>query len=113
MTNFLSKAVCQVDAYSDKCGIWVSSLHCVDPNAQDDGFKTASQETYGTSSFCISSTLASVALDANLQSRCYPYVCYDNNAIKFQIGLSSILCSPTDAGTQKTLSGFSGTLTCP
>ena len=108
-----SKGVCQVNPYSDKCGIWISTLHCVDPNALDDGFKTQSQETYGTTSFCVTSTLASIGLDTNLQSRCYPYVCYDNNAIKFTIGSNNILCSPTDGGTNKTLSGFAGTLTCP
>lgn len=108
-----SKGVCQVNPYSDKCGIWVSTLNCVDADAQDDGWKTQSQEAYGTTSFCVSSTLASVGIDSNLQSRCYPYVCYDNNAIKFIVGGNTILCSPTDAGTPKTLSGFAGSLTCP
>lgn len=112
-TQNFGKAVCQTSTYSDKCGIWVSSLNCVDSKAQDDGSKTISQEAYGTTSFCVSSTLSTVALDPNLQSRCYPYVCHNNGTIVFTVGVNMIVCLSTDYGVNKTLAGLSGYLTCP
>lgn len=51
--------------------------------------------------------------DNNLRSRCYPYVCYNNGTIVFTIGVSMIVCLSSDAGVNKTLAGFSGSLTCP
>jgi proprotein convertase subtilisin/kexin type 5 len=39
----LSKSTCQIDAYSDNCGIWIGTLNCVDVDAQSDGYKSLCQ----------------------------------------------------------------------
>lgn len=109
----MSKSTCQVGTYTDKCGVWVGTLNCVDPDAASDGYKSLCQETYGTSSFCVSSTISTVSIDSTLQSRCYPYTCHDNNNITFMIGVNPLYCAPIDAGKTKALAGYYGTLTCP
>lgn len=42
-TQSLSKGTCQVNAYSDKCGIWVGSFNCADPDSPTEATKSLSQ----------------------------------------------------------------------
>jgi hypothetical protein len=109
----MSKAICQKNSYSDGCGIWIGTLNCVDPDADPDSYKLLCEEAYGTNSFCVKGTIATVSVDNTFQSRCYPYTCYDNNNITFQIGANYLYCTPAEAGVAKALSGYSGSLTCP
>lgn len=67
---------------------------------------------YATNSFCIGSTLGTVALPSTLQSRCYPYAC-GNSSITFTIGTYTIVCQSNEAGVQKILSALTGYLSCP
>jgi hypothetical protein len=97
---------------ADGCGLYGPYFNCIDPDSQNDGYQTYTSEVYSTSSFCVSSTLGSVALPSTVQSRCYPYTCNPTN-ITFQIGTNTIVCQASDIGTQKTLSSFTGYLKCP
>jgi leishmanolysin len=98
---------------ADGCGIYGPYANCMDSASTDNGYASYTFEVDNTNSFCVSSTLGTVSLPNTLTSRCYPYVCNPTNII-FTIGSYSITCLSTDpAGTQKTLSSMTGTLTCP
>ena len=97
---------------ADGCGIYGPYISCVDPSTTDNGYASYTQEQYATNSFCISSTLGTVALASSLTSRCYPYSC-STNSITFNIGTYTITCLSTEAGASKTLSAMTGSLTCP
>lgn len=113
-TSFFGKAVCTNDAaaMADGCGIYGPYANCIDPSTTDNSYASYTQEVYSTSSFCIASTLGTVALPSALTSRCYPYLCA-TSSIKFTIGTYSITCLSTEAGVEKTLSAMTGSLTCP
>lgn len=97
---------------ADGCGLYGPYFHCVDPNSQNDGYQSYTSEVYGTSSFCVLSTLGSVALPSTVRSRCYPYTCNANN-ITFTVGTNTITCGSGETGVQKTISAFTGYLQCP
>jgi len=98
---------------ADGCSLYGEYFSCIDPNSTDSGgYQPYSLEVWGSSSFCVASTMGNAVLPSTLQSRCYPYVCSSNN-ITFTIGTFSITCLLSDAGVSKTLSGLSGYVTCP
>jgi len=97
---------------ADSCGLYGPYFNCVDPTSVDTGYQSYTSEVFGTNSFCVASTLGSVTLPSNLQSRCYPYVCGTSNII-FTIGSYTITCLSSEGGVQKTLSAQAGYLTCP
>jgi len=113
-TNFFGKAICTNDAaaMADSCGIYGPYTNCVDPATTDPGYASYTQEKYATNSYCIASTLGTVALSSTLTSRCYPYSC-GTSSVTFTIGSYTITCQSAEAGVQKTLSAMTGTLTCP
>jgi hypothetical protein len=113
-TDFFGKAICTNDAaaMADGCGIFGPYTNCVDPSTNDNGYASYTQEAYSTSSYCVSSTLGTVALSNKLTSRCYPYSC-GASSVTFTIGTYSITCLSSEAGTPKTLSAMTGSLTCP
>lgn len=80
---------------ADGCGLFGPIFNCVDPASVNDGYQSYTKETYGTDSFCIVSTLGTVALPSNVQSRCYPYVC-NTASITFTIGTNTITCLSTE-----------------
>lgn len=96
---------------ADGCGIEGPYAACVDPTTSDS-YVSYTQEAYGTTSFCVASTLGTVALPSTLTSRCYPYTC-SVSSVAFKIGTSTITCLSSEAGVQKTLSSMTGSLTCP
>ncbi len=101
---------------SDGCGIYVeysSGASCVDSTTVDpNNYQTYSYQVYSTNSFCVNCNLGTITLPSSLQSRCYPYVCNNNN-ITFTIGPYSITCLSNEGGVQKSLSALTGKLTCP
>jgi len=113
-TDFYGKAICtaQNATMADGCGIMGPYSNCMDPASTDLGYASYTMEAVGTNSFCVSSTLGTVALPNTLTSRCYPYKCNTAN-ITFTIGSYSITCLSTEGGTSKTLSSMTGTLICP
>ena len=76
---------------ADSCGLFGPYTNCIDPATTDSGYASYTQEQYATNSYCIASTLGTVALPASLTSRCYPYTC-GTNSILFTIGTYSITC---------------------
>lgn len=112
--DFFGKAICSNDAagMADGCGFYGPYSNCIDSSNTDTSYSSYTREAYGTSSFCVTSTLGTVALPSTLTSRCYPYVC-GTTSIVFTIGSYSITCQSSDAGTQKTLASMTGSLTCP
>lgn len=96
---------------ADSCGIYGPYSPCVDPTLTDS-YTSYTQEAFGTSSFCVASTLGTVALPNTLTSRCYPHTCTSNSII-FTVGTYTITCLSSETGAQKTLSAMTGSLTCP
>lgn len=97
---------------ADSCGIYGPYTNCIDPATTDSGYASYTQEQYATNSYCVGSTLGTVALPSTLTSRCYPYTC-GTDSIVFTVGTYSITCLSSEAGTTKTLSAMTGDLTCP
>ena len=98
---------------ADGCGIYGEYFSCIDPGSPDTGnFKSRTLEVWGSSSFCVASTMNTGGVGGNLQSRCYPYAC-NPNSITFTIGTYTLTCLPSEAGSPKTLSSLTGSFTCP
>lgn len=77
---------------ADGCGIYGEYFSCIDPDSIDTGnYKPYSLEIWGSSSFCIASTMGNDVLPSKLQSRCYPYVC-NTNSITFTVGTFTTTC---------------------
>lgn len=115
-STFYDKAVCDNSTaiMSDSCGVYGPYFSCVDPTSSDPGYQSYTSEQYGTNSFCVLSTLGTVALSSTMQSRCYPYVCNSTtSSITFTIGSYTMTCLSTEAGTAKMAGSLFGTLTCP
>lgn len=115
-STFYDKAVCDNSSaiMSDSCGVYGPYFSCVDPTSSDPGYQSYTSEQYGTNSFCVLSTLGTVALSSTMQSRCYPYVCNSTtSSITFTIGSYTMTCLSTEAGVAKMAGSLFGTLTCP
>lgn len=112
-SNFYGKAICSnaAAAMTDGCGIYGPYSPCVDPTLTDS-YSSYTREAFGTNSFCVQSSLGTVALPNTLTSRCYPYTC-TTNSIVFTIGSNTITCLSSEGPAQKTLSSMTGSLTCP